>query len=111
MTTSSEKRIKKFVDCFIRTEFVQNWTSEKDNDFFNEPDRASRVWDAAENGADGKTHAEVIGDWREAFTAWMCDKRRGMWSDCERFSAAVEAHFDTVEAWHEKNGSLHQQIG
>src|ERR1035438_5158786 len=55
--------------------------------------------DSAEFGADGKTHAEVIEDWRESFSAWIRDRRA--WTEPERFIAAVEAHFDAVEAWHE----------
>ena len=114
LTPSSEKRIKRFVDWFIRSEYVQNWTTEKDSDFFNEPDRANRCYEAAEFGADGKTHAEVIEDWREAFQNWVRygrDTRNSMSYGYERFEAAVEAHFDAVEAWHEKNGSLWEEIG
>lgn len=106
---SSKKRIDRFVDAFIRSEYVANWTAEKDSDFFNEPERAARCYDAAEFGCDGKTHAEVIEDWREAFSAWISDQRR--WNEPERFVAAVNAHFDSVEEWHNKNGSLFQEIG
>jgi hypothetical protein len=112
LSQSSRARVGSFVDEFIRSEFVSNWTSEKDSDFVNEPDRANRCYEAAENGADGKTHAEVIEDWREAFNAWMRDRMRGHWgAEPERFIAAVEDHFSQVEAWHEKNGSLWQEIG
>lgn len=106
---NSAERVARFIDGFIRSEYVANWTSEKDGDFINEPDRASRVADAAELGCDGKTHAEVIEDWREAFNAWMRDRRS--WNTPERFIAAVETHFDSVESGHEKNGSLWQEIG
>ena len=109
LSPSSQARIERFVDQFIRSSYVENWTAEKDSDFINEPERAERCADAAECGADGKTHAEVIEDWREAFRAWIRDKR--LWNDPERFIAAVEAHFDSVEAWHERNGSLWQEIG
>lgn len=109
MSKSSQNRIKRFVDAFIRSEYVANWTAEKDSDFINEPERAARVYDAAESGADGKTHAEVIEDWREAFRAWVRDKH--LWSEPERFMQAVEDYFYSVEAWHEKNGSLWQEIG
>lgn len=109
MTQASRKRIDKFVDAFISSEYVANWTAEKDSDFFNEPERASRCTDAAEDGCDGKTHAEVIDDWREAFSAWVRDKR--LWTSPDRFIAGVEAHFDAVESWHEANGSLFEVIG
>lgn len=109
MTESSKRRIERFFDEFICSKYVQNWTAENDGDFINCPDRASRCYDAAEFGCDGKTHAEVIQDWREAFTAWIRDKR--LWQEPERFIAGVEEHIDSVEAWHEQNGSLYQQIG
>jgi predicted lipid-binding transport protein (Tim44 family) len=109
MTPASRNRIEAFVASFIHSEFVSNWTSEKDADFWNEPERAERCAAAAENCADGKTHAEVIEDWREAFVAYIRNRRA--WADPERFIAGVNAHFDAVEAWHEKNGSLYQEIG
>jgi hypothetical protein len=110
LTPASQARIDRFVNWFIRSEYVQNWTSEKDSDFINEPERA----DAAEFGADGKTHAEVIEDWREAFRAWVMygrARRNTMSYGYDRFEAAVETHFDATEAWHEKAGSLNQEIG
>lgn len=109
LSASSQARIKRFVDAFIRSRYVEEWTSEKDSDFINEPDRAARCADAAEDGCDGKTHAEVIEDWREAFSAWIRNQRR--WNNPECFIDAVNAHFDSVEAWHEANGSLWQEIG
>jgi len=109
ISQSSQVRIERFVDQFIRSEYVQNWTAEKDGDFINEPERAGRCADAAVDGADGKTHAEVIEDWREAFSTWVRNRRT--WTEPERFVAAVETHFDEVEAWHERNGSLFQEIG
>jgi hypothetical protein len=110
ISKSSEKRIKRFVDWFIRSECVEALTSDRDCDFINKSDRAERCYDAAEDGADGKTHAEVIGDWRDAFENWIRDTRK--WKeDPDRFIAAVNAHFDRVEDWHDKHGSLHQQIG
>lgn len=112
MTKSSESRIKCFVDWFIRSEEMQNWTSDKDSDFINEPERATRCADAAELGADGKTHAEVIEDWRECFD-WYCKygRKRRPFNLPRRFMDAVNAHFDSVESWHDKNGSLHEEIG
>ena len=109
LTQASQQRIESFIDWFIRSDFVEGWTADKDQDFINEPDRATRCYDAAEHAADGKTHAEVIEDWREAFKAWVRDKR--LWNQPERFMTAVEEHFDAIEAWHESHGSLYQQIG
>jgi hypothetical protein len=109
LSAASQNRIKTFIDDFIRSQYVSNWTSEKDSDFWNEPERAERCADAAEFGCDGKTHAEVIGNWRDAFKGWLRDNHRNHNSGL--FVDAVEAHFDSVETWHEKNGSLWQEIG
>ena len=107
ITKASQRRIARFVDGFIRSSLVRSLEAERDSDFFNEPERASRVAEEAEFGGDGKTHAEVIGDWRDAFGIFLRD-RRG--NDIDRFAAGVEAHFDAVEAWHEAHGSLFRQI-
>ncbi len=58
-------------------------------------------------------HAEVIQDWRDAFSSYMSDLTRGSWSIVkgDRFSAAVREYFDSVESWHEKHGSLWTEIG
>jgi hypothetical protein len=109
LSTASQKRIDRFVDAFIRSAAVESLTSERDSDFWNEPERASRVYDAAESGCDGKTHSKVIEDWRDAFNNLLSDHRNHEYP--ERFVAAVNAHFDGVEQWHLKNGSLYQEIG
>lgn len=118
LSQSSIKRIKTFVDWFIRSDFVEALTCERDSDFINEPDRAARCRDAAEHGCDGKTHAEVIEDWRDAFTYWLRERARearcrcpGHSEEWPQFEAAVCAYFDSVEEWHDKNGSLEQGIG
>ena len=115
MTPASKARIDRFIRDFISSEYVSYWSSEKDNDFINEPDRASRVYDAAEFGADGKTHAEAIEDWREAFHAYVRygTGRNGThnFNGYPRFEAAVEAHFDACEKWHEEHGDLWSEIG
>ena len=126
MTPASKKRIERFIDWFIRSDYVAAWTEEKDSDFINNAKRAERCYDAAEFGCDGKTHAEVIEDWREAFSEFLrYDAGRSKFAtrDCpyrirhnsfrtlDRFEAAVNSHFDRIEDWHDKNGSLFQQIG
>lgn len=122
ISPSSANRVKRFIDQFIRSRYVESWSSEKDSDFFNEPERAGRVADAAVDGAYGATHAEIIEDWRESFETWIKYDRRSVTLEYKhheyhcheypaRFAAAVQAHFDAVELWHERNGSLHQEIG
>jgi hypothetical protein len=107
-------RIKTFVDWFIRSEYVTNWQSERDACFYSPRflERAMRCADAAEHGADGKTHYEVINDWREMFQAWIHDRHEGhRRGDYPLFDAGVSAHWDALETWHERNGSLHREIG
>src|ERR1039458_3529896 len=108
-TNTSQQRAARFVDAFIRSSQVEYLTSERDGDFWNEPDRASRCYEAASEGCDGKTHSEVIQDWRDAFENMLSDRRGKEYP--ARFAAAVQAHFDAVEQWHETNGSLYQEIG
>ena len=107
--TATNNRIKAFVDEFIRSEYVEGLTSDRDSDFINYPDRATRCYDAAEHGCDGKTPAEVIKDWRDAFENMLLDRRGNEYP--ERFSKAVNAHFDRVEHWHHVNGSLFTVLG
>jgi hypothetical protein len=122
--------IKHFVDDFVRSEFVANWTADNDNQGYGSGlDRFTRVYDAAEHGAYGATHAEIIGDWRDALDSYLEHLRilpntRDVYyirrtsrpyriEVCylDRLRAAAHAHFDSVEAWHEKNGSLWEEIG
>jgi hypothetical protein len=109
LSSPSRARVERFVDDFIRSREVECLTSERDSDFYNDPERAARVHKAAEYGSDGKYHAEVIQDWRDAFSAWVRDRKS--WAECQRFTAAVEASFTATELWHEFNGSLDQEIG
>jgi hypothetical protein len=67
-----------------------------------DPDRAERCLRAASYGAEGSTHYEVISDWRE-----FLDKLRLP----EKVRARITEEIDQCEAWHENNGSLHDQIG
>jgi hypothetical protein len=99
MTKHAAKRIDVFVDAFIRSEAVQNLTAERDRDFINEPERATRIADGGET-----THREIIDDWRDAFDILIRDRRK--FETPDRFIAAVHAHFDAVEAWHQQAGTL-----
>lgn len=114
-----------------------NWQASKlGNDLFiNDPERASRIHNAAEYGADGSTHAEHIEDFREygqehydkltdavefglaidseneaeiaAFEA-AC---KAMEVEVETAREALEADLDRLEKWHEDNGSLYEEVG
>jgi len=95
ISASSAARIERFFEEFIRSREVEALTSERDSDYFNEPERAARCAAAAEYGGDGKTHAEVIGDWRDAFK-YMIWHRKGF-KTLDRFETAVYARINAVE--------------
>jgi hypothetical protein len=113
-----------------------DWSAANSNDFINCPDRAARCYDAAANGCDGSTHAENIDDFREYGNSLFFDLNRKlenaidgneMWDDMdqeaasdlcnsfwEQFEACEQAYsadVDALEDWHDKNGSLNQQVG
>lgn len=85
------------------------------DDWINDPERMERCHDAAEHGADGSTHAEIIQDWRDYAAAAYDDARRMAEEDeldeLDRLEAKLEAELDALEAWHEQNGTLYQEIG
>lgn len=109
LSPSSRARIERFYEWLIRSEEVQALQAERNSDWINEPERAARCNDAAEHGCDGETHAEVIDDWRDAFSEWQ--RHHGKCETPARFIEAVEAHMQLCELWHEFNGSLHTEIG
>ena len=88
-------------------------------------DRYSRCYDAAEHGSDGSTHAENIEDFREfgehLFREanrmadrmdFESDEAADAYQDAIDNSAKAYAEdCDKLEAWHENNGSLNQQVG
>lgn len=106
-------RGRALLDEMIRSRDFESYISDRlGNDLFiNDPNRADRIWRAAEDGADGSTHAEVIDDWR--------DFLRDVWKDelsedrdlADERAALIESAIDAAEAWHEANGTLHQEIG
>jgi len=85
--------------------------------WIDDPERMQRCSDAAENGAEGSTHAEVIGDWRDFL---ICLEHRAkrhslhhsrVEAEIERRAASIRAEIDACEVWHESAGSLHEEIG
>ena len=92
------------------------WDSYQDdrlgnNLFISDPDRANRIHAAAKHGADGSTHAEVIDDWRDFLRdVWKEELSEDRDSADER-ADLIESAIDAVEAWHEQNGTLNEEIG
>jgi hypothetical protein len=92
--------------------------------FISDPERAERLWEAAEDGSDGSFHCEVIEDWREYAQDLFSDAERELWaqdlSDKE-FDVAFEnlealrdnllEEIDACENWHQENGTLSEMIG
>jgi hypothetical protein len=89
----------------------------ENGDWIRDTERMRRCWDAAEHGAEGSTHAEVMQDWREFLDTLESDaKRKTLWhdrvmSEVERRANAIREEIDACEAWHEEAGSLHEMVG
>lgn len=103
---------KTVADLLAHHEFDGFISSKLGNDLFiNDPERAERIHEYAESGGDGSTHAEHIEDWREfadmLFRSLSWDERE----EIEPAYDALMAEIDACEAWHQKNGSLHEMIG
>jgi hypothetical protein len=94
------------------------------DEWINDPDRMERCHNAAEHGGEGSTHAEVIQDWRdflETLTRGATRTLEGLDMESEEIDALLETletvtesitdEIDACEAWHEKAGSLHAEIG
>jgi hypothetical protein len=81
--------------------------------FINDPDRASRIYEAADDGCDGSTHQEHIDDWREFAEILRLEASRCAETDEEaaRIDAdygALVADTDRAEKWHVENGTINQ---
>jgi len=90
--------------------------------FINDPDRAARNHDAAEDGCDGSTHAEHIEDWREFADILEreaqrdCDGETDEETDAnekavETAFLALAADIDACEVYHKSKGTLHTVVG
>lgn len=79
--------------------------------FINDPERAERINDAAEHGCDGSTHYETIQDWRDfadmLYRNLSWDERE----EVEHIKDSLDSEINQCEEWHDKNGSLHNEIG
>jgi len=92
---------------FLESDHWQYWDAENRSPgsarmILAAPERFERCWAAAENGAEGSTHREVISDWRRALACIHIS---------EHDRRAIEREIDECEQWHEQNGSLDEEIG
>ena len=109
---------KAIVSEFLGSEYFHAWQSEQieSGGYSRNSDKRDRYnrccYEAAENGADGSTHAEHIQDMRAAFDDWLSDQHRGRLTEFPyRLQSAAHAYFNELEAWHEANGSLWETVG
>jgi len=87
------------------------------DDWINDAERMNRCHEAAEHGAEGSTHAEVMQDWWEFLERLEREaNRKAIWhdrvmSEVERRANAIREEIDKCEAWHKNAGSLHEMVG
>ena len=74
--------------------------------FISDPDRADRIHKAAKDGCDGSTHAEHIDDWRDYVKLLRQDD-----DICDACEERLTEEIDAVEEFHEKAGTLLDEIG
>ncbi len=86
----------------IRNENFQAWHESTTSDYgFSNPKLYDRIHNAAESGLEGRTHGEIIEEWRDYLHSLSGDL-----SDDEY--VAIEQEIDDCEQWHIENGSLSQ---
>lgn len=74
------------------------------DDWINDPERMARCDNAAEDGADGSTHREVLEDQRETL-------HRAIPYKYERLRCAADAWIDGLIDWHTDNGTIDEERG
>lgn len=115
MVKNSYANLKDMID----SKEYQNYLIDKlGNDLFiNDPDRAERNADAAEEECNGSTHREVIENQRDFFHQLKVydpeyDEVDDKDFDIDMKTAnLIEKEIDEVEEWHIKNGSIDTEIG
>ena len=81
--------------------------------FINDPERAERIAEHAEDGINGSTHNETIEDWREFLESLNTfDPEYDDPEDIENYDItmdtynAIKKEINETEDWHIKNGSI-----
>ncbi len=77
--------------------------------FINDPERAARLYKAAEDGEDGSTADEHCEDWREFADILEREARRKCETDeheaeLDEAAEALESDIARVEKWHAEKG-------
>lgn len=82
--------------------------------FINDPERAERIQEYAEEGCNGSTHREMVEDWRYFIDSTLkaFDPEYDDIEDIEKYDITLVTHNNiyaeiaTTEEWHTKNGSI-----
>jgi len=86
----------------------------------SDPDRFDRIMEAAENGAEGSTHAEIIQDWQDCLDSmdviykdededYTTDIENGIIREEDK--AILQNEIDACYSWHKANNSLDEEVG
>ncbi len=88
----------------LNSDDYQRWESDGlgNNLFINDPVRAARIYEHAEEGVNGSTHDESIQDWRN----YLADAALP-----ENVKDSLLKEIETAEEWHIRNGSINSVIG
>jgi hypothetical protein len=106
-------------DVLESTEYAYFIESKLGNDLFiNDPERAQRMHDYAEDGCDGSTHQEVINDWRDYLDTltifdpdWHEDSDKARCDITQSVYDAITAEINSAESDLERKGILFSVIG
>jgi hypothetical protein len=110
------------LDDMVNSREYQAYLSDKlGNDLFiNDPDRADRIHNAAENGDDGSTHREVIEDQREFLDMLVVldpedfdqeENDRNSYDITQEVYDRISKELDEVEQWHVDHKTIDNQVG
>jgi hypothetical protein len=113
-------KIRTLKDLYQSREYEYYINSKLGNDLFiNDPDRADRIHEYAEEGLDGSTHQEIIEDWRDYLDTLKAfdpefdddDEDLGKYDITQETYDNISKEIDETEKWHENNGSINKIIG
>jgi len=99
----------KTLDDFIRSDYFMAYEESYFSNLVCSPwnkDILDRIEKAAENGSDGRTHGEILDLWQDAINDCYLDDMVN-WDIKE---GIIDEICECV-LWHQKNGSLHNQLG